>query len=97
MGTLFGFFASFGIIAGAWSGTLEPWNFGIFVIALLIGVVLTPVTVGTFMATVMIAAPVAAILAALRGNWGSAGTAVGIAVAAFLTQFIIGLVRRDSI
>jgi hypothetical protein len=96
MGSLFGFFAGIGLLFGAWEGSLEPWGFGVFIAAILLGIVLMPMTVGTFMTTIMFMAPLAAILALIRGNFESAGVAAGITVGAFITQILVGLIRGGS-
>jgi len=96
MGSLFGFFAGIGLLFGAWEGSLEPWGFGAFIAAILLGVVLMPMTVGTFMTSVMFMAPLAAVLALIRGNFESAGVAAGIAVGAFVTQIVVGAIRGGS-
>lgn len=95
IGTLVGFFVGIGICVQAFNGELEAWSLGVTVVAVLIGFVF-PVTVGTFLTTVMFAAPIAAILGFVTGNASSGLAALGIGLLAFAGQFIIGYVRRDS-
>ena len=97
MGSLLGLFVGIGLLFGAWDGTIESWGLGAFVVAGLLGIVLMPMTVGTFMTSIMFIAPFAAILALLRGNYESAGVSFGIAVGAFVTQIIVGAIRKDSV
>jgi hypothetical protein len=97
MGSLIGLFVGIGLLFGAWEGTIEPWGLGAFVAAGLLGIILMPMTIGTFMTSIMFIAPVAALLALIRGNTESAGLLVGIAIGAFVTQIIVGAVRKNSV
>ena len=97
MGSLLGLFVGIGLLFGAWDGTIESWGLGAFLVAGLLGIVLIPMTVGTFMTSIMMIAPIAALLALLRGNMESAGVSFGIAIGAFITQWIVGALRRGSI
>lgn len=93
IGGFFGITAALGMISGAWSGTLEPWGFGAFLVAGLLGVLLMPMTVGIFMTFMMFASPIAVIAGLITGHGSSALTAAGIGFGAFVTQWIIGSIR----
>ena len=94
IGTLLGLIFGIGVCVQAFNGELQAWSLGAVVVVVLIGFVF-PVTVGTFLTSVMIASPVAAILGFITGNASSGLAALGIGLMAFGGQFIIGLVRRD--
>jgi hypothetical protein len=94
IGGFLGFFAGIGIVISAWQGTLEPWGFGFFAIAAVVGVVLFPMTVGIFMTNIMIFTPIALLAGLITGNGDSALVALGLGVGAFITQFIVGAVRN---
>ena len=96
LGTFGGFIVGIGIVGFAWSGDLIFWGIPTFVIAGIIGIFITPMLVGTFMTGVMFASPIAAIAGFINGNSDSALTALGIGLAAFIVQLIIGAVHRDG-
>ena len=96
MGSLFGFFAGLGIISGAWSGDLEAWGFGAFLVFAIVGVLIFPRTIGTFMTAVMTLGAVAILAGLVSGNGDSAFVALGITLGAAATQFLIGRVRPES-
>jgi hypothetical protein len=79
-----------------WSGELDYWSLGAIPVLTLLGVLIIPFTVGTFMTMLVIISPIAAIAGAIRGNWTSAGAALAWAVAAFLSQLIVGAIRKSS-
>lgn len=93
IGGFLGLSGALGMIAGAWSGTLEPWGFGVFLIAGLVGIFLMPMTVGIFMTIMMSASPIAVLAGIISGQGSSALTAAGIGLGAFVTQWIVGAVR----
>lgn len=96
MGSLLGFFVAIGMIGSAWSGTLSFWGLPIFIVAALIGIFLMPMTVGTFMTSIMFGAPIAVIAGLIAGNSDSALTALSIGVGAFVVQFVIGKIRGGA-
>jgi len=96
IGTLVGVIVGIGICIQAFNGELEAWGIGGVIVVVLIGF-LIPMTVGTFLMSVTIASPVAAILGFLMGHPSSGINALIIGVLAFAGQFIIGLVRRDRV
>jgi hypothetical protein len=93
MGSLLGFLCSCGLVAAAWEGSLQPFGIAFFVIAAIAGAFLFPYTVGTFMTMVMSGSIFAILAGLVSGHPGSALTALGIGVGAFLTQFFVGSVR----
>jgi len=97
MGSLIGFFIGLGIIASAWSGDLEFWGIGVFLLAGIVGVLLFPMTVGTFMTSIMFMSPIAIVLAAIRGNSESVKVALALTVCAWLTQVLVGTLRKGSV
>jgi hypothetical protein len=97
LGSLIGFFAALGMIGSAWSGTLDFWGLPIFVIAAIVGVFVLPMTIGTFMASIMFGSPIAFIAGLISGNSNSAFTALGIGVCAIAVQMIIGYLHRGSL
>ena len=97
MGSLIGFFVGLGIMASAWSGDLEFWGIGVFVVAGILGILLFPNTVGTFMTSIMFMSPIAIVLAAIRGNSDSVKVALGLTACAWLTQIVVGTIRKGSV
>lgn len=95
MGTLIGWIVAIGMIGSAWSGELDFWGIPIFIIAALIGIFLMPMTVGTFMTSIMFGSIIALIGALIGGHSNSAITSLGIGAGAFLTQFVIARFRPD--
>jgi hypothetical protein len=95
MGTLIGWVVGLGIIGSAWSGDLSFWGIGVFVIAALVGIFLMPMTVGTFMTSIMFSSIIALIAGFINGNNDSALTALAIGIGSFVTQLIIGALRPD--
>lgn len=94
IGTLVGVIVGIGICIQAFNGDLQVWTLAAVIVTVLIGFIF-PITVGTFLTGVAIAAPVAALLGFITGNPSSGLAAIGIGVLAFGGQFVIGLVRRD--
>lgn len=93
MGSLVGLVVSIGIIWSAWDGELTFWGVPIFLAATILGVLIFPMTVGTFMTSIMFASPIAIIFALINSNSQSALAALSLGVSAFITQFIIGKIR----
>lgn len=95
MGTVIGLLLGIGICIQAASGELEFWGLGVALVLVLIGFAF-PFFMGTLLTGVAMASPVAAIIGLVTGHGDSALAALGIGLLAFVGQFIIGIVRRDS-
>jgi hypothetical protein len=96
VGSLLGLIVAIGMIGSSWSGTLSFWGLPIFIVAALLGIFLMPMTVGTFMTSIMFGAPIAVLAGLIAGNSNSALTALAIGVGAFIVQFIIGRIRGGA-
>jgi hypothetical protein len=96
VGSLLGLIVAIGMIGSSWSGTLSFWGLPIFIVAALLGIFLMPMTVGTFMTSIMFGAPIAVLAGLIAGNSNSALTALAIGVGAFIVQFIIGKIRGGA-
>lgn len=96
MGSILGLFIGLGLISSAWSGELESWGIGLFIVLAVLGIFIFPRTIGTFATAIMFLGAIAIIAALINGNSDSALTAFGITLSAAITQFIVGKVRPES-
>lgn len=95
MGSLFGFFAGLGVISSAWSGDLAFWGIGLFIILTAIGILLFPMTVGTFTTAILLMSPIAIIAGLINGTSDSTIAALGIGICAGISAFVVGRLRPD--
>lgn len=100
VGALLGLFIAIGYVQLAWTGgeyeffTLETlW---ITLGLLLVGVFVVPRTIGTLLAPVLFAAPVAFVIAVVRHDWGHGLFVAGVALIALVVTLMISTFRPDS-
>lgn len=94
MGFIIGLFAAIGMCVEAFDGRLEAWSIGAAIVIVLIGFIF-PQTIGVALMTIVVASPIAIILALVTSNGASALSALGIGFTAFVGQYVIGIVRQD--
>ena len=94
MGAVIGLFAGLGMIVSAFNGELSATLMAGVVVLTLIGFIF-PMFFGTFLMSIMVTSPIAALAGFIFGNASSGWAALGIGLVAFIGQYVIGLVRRD--
>ena len=94
MGAIIGLVFGIGMIVSAFNGELSAALMAGVVVLTLIGFIF-PMFIGTFLMSIMVTSPIAALAGFIFGNASSGLAALGIGLVAFIGQYVIGLVRRD--
>ncbi len=94
MGAIIGLFFGIGMIVSAFNGELSAALMAGVVVLTLIGFIF-PMFIGTFLTSILVTSPIAALAGFIFGNASSGLAALGIGLLAFGGQYVIGLVRRD--